>query len=139
MNLVGFDPLAFYEAFRSGYLSSPKDFIAREPAAFLLRVGYAGLPDFLKRYPDLMASVAMPESIKGWEIAFTGYGLPKRWKPLAKDQASDLEANGSIRLMAYDPAELARYDCRGMIVFENGKPRLGKGLRRNLELLFNFD
>lgn len=138
MNLVGFDPLRFFETYRAGRMLMPADYISREPAALLLRVSSQEEPWFLKQYPALRIGGTLPEDLAGWEVSFTAYGLPKRFKPLSRKEAESLGKRGSIRLLAYDRDLLNSFGCRKMLEFSGSTPGLGRDLRRTLELLFNL-
>jgi peptidoglycan LD-endopeptidase LytH len=138
MNLTGFDPLRFYETYRNGHLRQPVDFIGREPAALLLRISTTETPWFIKQNPALRLGGLPDHGIVGWEVSFTAYGLPKRWKALTAKEFPDPGPRGSIRLLAYDKALLEKFSCRRLLDSSGNSVQIRSNLRRSLQLLFNL-
>lgn len=128
MNLVGFDPLAFYEAFRAGKVRSVDEFLEQKTAAFTVQVAHAGVPNFLERYPSLIEGPANVVNPAGWEIDFTWYGLPMRWRPLS-------EAPARANIVVHEELMLRENACRQTVLWQRGRPVAGAGLVRILSLL----
>ena len=134
MNLMGFNPLPLYESVRAGTYPGMAEYIKSLPTAFELEIVTREIPDFIQRYPALLTHPMPYQGLQGWRIAFTAYGLPKAWTPLS-DTINDKK--GSITLLRFDPELLEATPCRKtVIVGQNGSYRLGKDIRRTLELLF---
>ncbi|MCC5788163.1 MAG: M23 family metallopeptidase [Opitutales bacterium] len=129
MNLVGFDPLAFYEDFREGRIRTVDEFLQKETVAFSVRTAHEGLPDFLERYPSLVKGQRIPDKVAGWEVDFTWYGLPVRWRPL-------LEAPEGYSLVVQEESLLRENACRQTVLWEGNNPYAGAALVRILSLLF---
>lgn len=136
MNLSGADPLRFYETVRSGRLTSLRDYFRSLPTAFVLRVSYPEVPDFIQRYPQLLTRPMPTTGLLGWDVAFTWYGLPKAWTPLSEADGY-IGSPGKITLKYMDPDKLGQ-KCRRTIYLENGQARMGSALTTTLELLFGF-
>ncbi len=133
MNLIGADPLSLYEQVLAGTYSGVQAWLQSEGTAFTIEVVSAQVPDFIRRYPELLASPIPPKGLRGWKIEFTRYGIPKRWHPL---EVTEGIRAGMISLLAYDPEVLGAGPCPGMVQIKEGQYILGKRLRRTLSLLF---
>lgn len=138
MNLIGTDPLAFYETVRDGQFTGMRDYLEGLPTAFTLRVLTTRVPDFVNRYPRLLTTPVPREGVVGWVIDFTWYGLPKRWTPLKAADLTEPGREGDIALLSYDPA-LLHGQCRPTVVLREGsEPELGRFLRVTLQKVFGF-
>ncbi|MGJ3243776.1 MAG: peptidoglycan DD-metalloendopeptidase family protein, partial [Opitutales bacterium] len=139
MNLVSWDPLAFYEAVRDGRIGSVEQFLAGLEPACTLRVYSGGVPDFVRRYPDLVRSRDFSiDDIVAWEVTFNAYGVPFAWLP--RYGAENLDGDpGDIEVLAYDRDRIEAVTCRQTLLFEGKRLRLGGTLSTILELLFGFD
>ncbi len=135
MNLVGFDPMAFFTFHREGADDDFSAYIQNQPVAFTLRVNTRKTPDFIRRYSSLREGDIPAQQLVGWDIKFTGFGLPVSWKPLsAKDLLEPWKENRVI-LLDSRPGNKKRFPCRNTISSEES---MGAHLRQNLELLFEF-
>jgi len=131
MNLVGLDPLDYWQETEHGPFPDLHTYLLSQEPVLWLRVGYPGLPDFLSMNPSLMRSTPN-ENNSGWDIGFTGYGLPVRWSPiedpnLPYGRVSLLEFREDGGLMA----------CRGFI-YDPQKAAMPSSVERTLQLLFGF-
>lgn len=93
MNLLGLDPLAFFERLRAGSLPSIKDWMQTLPVAVVVSVDRAVEPDFIRRYPSLLEVGAGDADFSagrpyGWEIGFDSAGVPLRWRRVVPPMAS---------------------------------------------------
>ncbi len=130
-NLVGFDPLDFYRK-----KLSPLRYVQSLPPAFTLKVGKKGLPSYLEKCRELI-SVPLPSyhNVLGWEIDFSWFGLPTRWKPLLKDAPKE----GSVLLTHVYTTELCIHGSRDTIrTGAKGKYVMGRVLEKIVKLLFNW-
>lgn len=135
MNLVGVDPLDFFETARDGRFKDMSAYLRGLPTAFTLQIATSQVPNFINRYPCVCsAPLPSPGQLKGWEIEFTWYGLPKRWKPLTA------EASGSLRdpaIKSYDSVLLKANRCRKTIIFNaKNQPMVGPELKKIIDILF---
>lgn len=137
MNLIGIDPLHFFETVRSGNFQDFRSYIRSLPTAFTLRVATRNIPDFIRRYPGLLTRPIPTEGVSGWDIEYTWYGLPKAWTPLKKEDIST-SVSGDVTLVDYDP-DAFHSPCRMTLVFgKNEEVLLGKRLQDDLRLMFGF-
>lgn len=138
MNLLGFDPLAFYTAHRDGGVHSVGSYIRELPTAYVLRVSAPEVPSFIKRNPALLTKALPKDGLVGWDIAFTWHGLPKQWTPLVKSEVGDLGEKGSVRLTAFNREEVEANSCRSTVRIKGGEPVVQGDAVENIRLLFDF-
>ena len=136
MNMLGFDPLDFYEQYRSGEVSSFRSYLQNRPVAYTLRITTTRIPDFIRRYPTLLARPLPASGVQGWEIGFTWYGLPVRWYPLGARQG---RREGLLELLMVDEDLLRANACRQTVVWERGDAVIGPQTRRIMALLFGYE
>ncbi|OYV48731.1 MAG: hypothetical protein B7X06_00790 [Verrucomicrobia bacterium 21-51-4] len=134
MNMIGMDPLDLYEHFCPQGPDALRDYIQKLPTAFTMRVVTTKIPDFVARYPSLVVGSLPKDGVKGWDIDFTWYGLPKAWRPLMVAAGSP----NSVTLLAYNSALLKENACRKTLILKNGKYVMGDQLRDILDLIFGF-
>ncbi len=137
LNLIGANPLEYFEAVRAGRFTNFAEYFDSLPTAFTLRVSTRTMPDFILRYPRLLTRPIPKEGVTGWDIDYTWYGLPKRWTPLtAEDTRTRRE--GDVTLVSWDE-DAFEGQCRGTLIFGNGEePTLGNSLKSDLRLMFDF-
>ena len=136
MNLLGLDPLVFFNAVRERRFNGFRNLLYDLPAAFTLRVSTTRVPDFITRYSHLLATPIPREGVAGWDIDFTWFGLPKRWIPL--DRAQPVSAReGDVAVVRYN-AELLDQSCRETLIIRDGRAFLGDHLKTTLRLLFGY-
>jgi len=136
MNLTGFDPLAFYEAYRDGKVQSMATYIRSLPTAYVLRVTTANVPAFVLRNPALVKGAIPADGLVGWDIAFTWYGMPKEWTPLQKENLSTADKAGGARLVAINRDLVGANHSRNTVRIKNGNPVIYKDSMDSLEKLF---
>ncbi len=136
INLVGIDPMAFFQEMKWGKGQGVRSVLEKEPTAFSIAVGTRQVPDFVRRYPALLNGSIPRTGLAGWKVDFTWYGVPKRWTPLIFK--GDLTTNGKVALQGYDSKLIANKRCRDLLRFRNGKPTIGPELESILQLLFGF-
>jgi murein DD-endopeptidase MepM/ murein hydrolase activator NlpD len=111
MNLMGFDPQDFFDAFRQRRVDNVVDYLAQLTPAVRLRVARSSVPDFAERYPSLVRGRWSPNGqLGGWEIACWWTGLPLELRPLTRGEVSGL-APGSIELIAVDRTQVEQFRC----------------------------
>jgi len=136
LNLVGFDPLECYNWLRAHPQQTVSDYFATIPPGLIVEVVTSKIPDFVRRYPDLMPG-GVPETVAGWRVSISGFGVPLRLEPLWT--VSEGAAAGEAVVVAIDPEQLDRFSCRSMVNQQaNGTATLGSGGRQLMELLFDF-
>lgn len=139
-NLISVDPLDLFRKWRSGSVQSLQDYIEQLPTAYTLRVRTSKIPFFIKQYPSLLSQKIPYETIQGWEIDYTSYGLPKQWTPLQKDDILFLKTPGEVTVVYYDAVLDSKSACRSMIKKDGktGELTLSKTVRSHLQILFGF-
>lgn len=137
-NLSGLDPLPLFEQVRDGQFRDMQSYIRSLPTAFVLRVATGRVPDFVKRYPALLAEPLPKQPLMGWDVEFSPHGLPKRWRPLFDTSDPLLHQRGNVTLLYFDEALLRQSHCRDLIELTGAEPQLEKQLKRSIELLFTF-
>ena len=139
MNLVGLDPAAYYEAFRLRKVNSPLDFIEQLPPAVQVHVMTPRMPDFAKRYPELVLPGCKDTERGGWEVLLGPSGLPLAMKPLRTSELRGVAKAGDISVVGVDRRALEACSCRRIIEEKKGKVILGRGGQQVMELLFMPD
>lgn len=138
MNLVGWDPLDYYQWQKQNAGDNVLSYIRQLPVGFILQVRHESTPDFLRRYPALLDNISGEGELIGWEIQFTAWGLPIAWKALGANSTLAGAAPGEVRLEALDPEAMSEFACRGMVSQTGGEYRLGNGALRVVKLLFGL-
>lgn len=138
MNLIGFDPLDFLRQWRARRVDNFQEYLGRMRPAVRVRVVTNRTPDFIKRYPSLLAEPLPAGPVGGWEVAFNATGLPYAWKPLSPAAVRGQRAD-SVRLVQVDTSLTRAHRCKSLV-----KPRRGGGhvtgpdLDSTLQLLFGL-
>jgi murein DD-endopeptidase MepM/ murein hydrolase activator NlpD len=133
MNLMGLDPLAFFARSRAGGLRSLDEVFAETPRAVTLRIAEPGEPDFVRRYPSLVASSA--EIGAGWEVSFSATGVPLGWRRLGVAEVAGWR-RGEIRIDRVDTELLRANRGRKLVETRRGEARPGEDLRSVIEQLW---
>ncbi len=137
MNLNGFDPLEFFTRYRNGQVDTVQAYLQSLPAAYRLRVSTRRTPYFIRRYPCLLTG-PIGDDFVGWDVEFTGFGLPVRWTPLSREDVPGPMHDGDVTLITHSPGLLKKFKCSNGILMESGGVELGDSLRRTIQLLFDF-
>jgi hypothetical protein len=139
MNLIGWDPLDYYQAWQAGRVDSPLEYIEQIKPAAMVHVLTDRQPDFVKRYPELVLPGCDPSHQAGWEVLLSPWGLPLSLKALTADELKGVNRPGDISVVGVDTTALDRFACRRIIKEQNGKVTLGSGGKTIMELLFMPD
>lgn len=133
-NLVGLDILDFLERRRTGQVSDLREYVSRLPVAVSVVVREKVTPDFVERYPALLAP-GQTNDHAGWQIDFTWFGLPKYWRSLSEKEIARA-APGEPAIVFHDDTLLERYPCQSVVQMRGGTPLPGSKLRQILAILF---
>lgn len=137
MNLLGFDPLAFFNAFRSRSVDDFAQFLTRMKPAVRVKIATKFIPDFIQRYPSLLTRPIPPaESFVGWEVAFDAMGFPFAWTPLTGVDAVSLKPNEPEATPVDEGEKLPR--CKWLVFKKRGRYVIGRDLESTLQLLFGL-
>ncbi len=137
MNLMGVDPLDFYEKVRRGEVQNIDEFLAAEPIAATLRVVTSQTPDFIRRYPNLLERSADRGNVVAWDIAFTWYGLPLRWNP--RFAGEGFQGNqGDVQVLRYHRPLIEGQACRRLLTWRSGRAEPSAQTLTTLKKIFGF-
>lgn len=134
MNLMGFDPLEFFNRWRAGKVNQAKDFFARMEPALKLRIATRRVPDFVLRYPALLTR-PLPAAVAGWEIQCDWTGIPFSWTPLGAMEVIGLPAN-LPKIVEVDAALVRRQRSKTLVVSRRSGWVPGRDLETVLQQLF---
>ncbi|MEM1222022.1 MAG: M23 family metallopeptidase [Verrucomicrobiota bacterium] len=137
VNLVGVDPLDFFEQSRSGNVNSFYDYVRKLPVAARIRVYSSKTPSFIKNYEALMTRPLENRKLVAWDIAFTPFGLPKAWTPRYLDEGLSGQA-GDVKVLAYNPKFVEEQTCRRVLDPGAKAPSVSSTTIRILKKLFGF-
>jgi murein DD-endopeptidase MepM/ murein hydrolase activator NlpD len=137
MNLMGLDPVDFYDQFRSRRVTGFGDYFAQMPAVVRVRVATTFVPDLVQRYPQLLTSEVPVKGVAGWEIKVSATGLPFSWKPLAVTDVLGYRVN-EVRLSEIDTEALRSCRCKSIALLKGGKYSPGIDLTSMLQLVLGL-
>ncbi|WP_245844272.1 M23 family metallopeptidase [Nibricoccus aquaticus] len=138
MNLIGIDPLDFFDQLRARRVETFQQYFAQLKPAVKVRVATRRVPDFIERYPALLAKPMPTDSlVAGWEVAFNEMGVPFAWTPLTAMELIGMGTN-EVRVVASDEGILKKNRCRSLVFMKRGKPAIGKDLETVLQLVFGL-
>ena len=134
-NLIGFNPLSFYDHYKKKSISSPLAFLKKSlPIVTKIRVRSSSVPDFVKRYPSLSRPLKLHESPKAWDASFAAHGLPVRIEPASGKTPT---GKSPYLVLSYDEAADANSrKCRRIISSKGQKLVPAEQLTVYLEILF---
>jgi peptidoglycan LD-endopeptidase LytH len=137
MNLMGVDPLAFFNDWRAGRINQPVDFFAKMETAARVRIASYRVPDFVTRYPALLTKPLPFGPVAGWEIRFNWTGLPFAWTPLTGNEVAGLPV-GQPRIIEVNGALERRERSKTLAVERRGTWTIGKDLESVMQQLFGI-
>lgn len=139
MNLMGVDPLALFARQQRGDLRTLADFFAEMPPAVVLQTARSATPDFVRRYPELVADggseATLAEAGGGWEITLNPTGVPFRWRRMATAETVGWKP-GEVRIVQVDEPLRASNRGRQLVTRRSGKWIVDEDLTTLLEQLF---
>lgn len=137
MNLLGLDPLAFFDAWRAREINTPRDFIANRPTAVRVQVATRRVPDFITRYPALLTNPRPVGLVAGWEIRFDWTGLPFAWTQLDAAEVAGLPRDRP-RVVEVNETVHRRERSRRVALSRRGGWSAGRDLEIVLGQLFGW-
>lgn len=138
MNLLGFDPLEFFDQYRARRVDTFREYFAHMQTAVRLRVATQRLPDFVQRYPSLIAKpLPAGQLVGGWEVRFNEMGLPFSFTPLTPMEMIGVGA-GSVQVLEANEAILKQHRCKSLVVEKRGSWAIGRDLQEVLQLVFGL-
>lgn len=136
INLIGLDPVDYFERFRIGQVASPLNYFETIPPAVVVHVYSNRRPDFLERYPELVIPGCEPDDQAGWEVILSAWGLPLSVKPVDRASLLGVRNYGDISVVGIDRTELSKYACRRIVQESKNKVVLGRGGQAIIEIMF---
>ena len=137
MNLLGLDPLAFFDDWRAGRINQVQDFFERMETVVKLRIATFTTPDFVTRYPSLLTKPLPLGPVAGWEVRFGWTGVPFSWTPLTVAEVAGLKPNQPT-IIEVDAALERRERSKSLAVSRRGGWTVGRDLQTVLQQLFGI-
>lgn len=137
MNIIGLDPIDFCNRYRTGAVTDFQSYLNQLQTACTIRVASEGVPDFVRRYPSLFQGKLPAGGVAGWEIDFTSFGLPVRWRALAAGDSA-LKDAGRGKVVFHHPTVVEQHGCRDLLRRSRGEMVPGNDMNQVLELIFGF-
>jgi murein DD-endopeptidase MepM/ murein hydrolase activator NlpD len=136
MNLMGFDPLDFFDKFRGRRVAGFQDYFAQMPPAVRVRIATGRMPDFVARYPSLLTRPLPPTgAVAGWEITCNWTGLPFAWTPLTAAEIAGLPPGQPVVTWA-DVESQRKHPCKSVVHERSSGYTPGADLETVLQQLF---
>lgn len=137
MNLMGFDPLEFLNAWRAHRVDTFQDYFTHMETAVRLRVVTHRVPDYVTRYPSLVTKPAPMGLVSGWEIRCNWTGIPFSWTPLGANEVMGLPPDQAV-ILEVNQELLRRERSKSIAVAHRGTWTPGKDLEIVLQQLFGL-
>ncbi len=135
MNLMGFDPLAFLDDWRSHRVDNFQEFLSRMKPEVRLRIATRKVPDFIERYPSLLTAPRETGPVAGWEICCDWTGLPFAWRALSPLEVAGMAPN-QVAIIAVDHNEVVGHRAKVLVRAHRGGYVPGRDLEIVLQQLF---
>ena len=135
MNLMGIDPLAFFNEWRAHRLETASDYFRGMESAVKVRIAARRMPDFVARYPALLTKPLPMGLVPGWEISFHWTGLPFAWTPLTDREVAGLSLD-EPRIVDVNVPITWQQRSKSLAVSRRGAWIVGRDLATVLQQLF---
>lgn len=136
-NLIGMDAYDFFQQYRDQQISSIGEYVDTLPIDFSLLISTRRVPDFIRRYPELLEKPIPDSGLVGWKIHFTWYGLPFSWTPILASQ-QNFQGEGMIHVLDVNRETLEQSHCRNTLHVDGSTIKAGETIKNYLQLLFAF-
>jgi len=137
LNLMGLDPLDFFNQWRARRVNTFQDYFAQMPAVARLRIATRRVPDYVMRYPSLLTKPVPLGGVAGWEIRFNWTGIPFSWTPLTSVEVVGLAPDMPVIVEANADIE-RRERSKSVAVARRSGWGVGKDLEIVLQQLFGL-
>ncbi len=137
MNLMGFDPLDFYNRWRAHQVDSFQEYFAQMKAQVRLRIATRLVPDFVRRYPSLLKAPLPAGPLGGWEIECDWTGLPFAWRPLTPAEVRG-QATNQVTLLEVDRTSVVQHRAKVLVRRRGSGYVVGNDLETVLQQLFDL-
>jgi murein DD-endopeptidase MepM/ murein hydrolase activator NlpD len=136
MNLMGFDPLDFFNDFRARRVDTFRDYFAHMQTAVRLQIATRRTPDYVMRYPSLLVKPLPADGlIGGWEIRVNEMGLPFSLTPLTPMETIAM-ATDEVRVVEANETLLKQHRCKSLVFSKRNTWAIGHDLQEVLQLVF---
>ncbi len=136
-NIVGIDFLDMLTYLSKRETASVKDYLFSQPLAASVKVQTRNIPDFVRRYPELLAKPMSEGQVSGWQINFTWSGLPYAWKPLSQSEIRPLGPN-NMRVVFHNEKILGEHQCNYLVATNwKGEAVPGPWMKHIIAMLLN--
>jgi murein DD-endopeptidase MepM/ murein hydrolase activator NlpD len=135
MNLVGVDPLEFFQQCYRGSLHDFKSYLEHKKVAARIRVITPQIPDFVRNHPALVTAPYQGRKLFAWDIGFSQYGVPLVWTPRF-ESCELIGRKGDVSVIAYSASTVGVQSCRQVVKSKGKKVQISKETYRTLQLLF---
>lgn len=138
MNLLGFDPLEFFDAYRARRVDTFREYFAHMQTAVRLRIATQRIPEYVQRYPSLIAKpLSADQLVGGWEVRVNEMGLPFSFTPLTPMEMMSV-GSGTVQILEANEAILKQHRCKSLVVQKRGSWAVGRDLQEVLQLVFGL-
>jgi murein DD-endopeptidase MepM/ murein hydrolase activator NlpD len=137
MNLMGFDPLDFFNQWRDHQVDDFQDYFDQMKAQVRLRIATPKVPDFVQRYPGLLKAPLPAGPIGGWEIQCDWTGLPFAWRPLSPMEVMGMASN-HVSILAVDHTSIVQHRAKVLVRPRGSGYVAGPDLQSVLQQLFGL-
>lgn len=137
MNLMGLDPVHVFNEWRAGRLPTFDEYFSRLEPAVTVRIATHRMPDFVTRYPSLLAKPLPLGPVAGWELKCNWTGLPFSWTPLTAAEVADLAADVP-RIVSFNEELERRQRSKTLVGRRRGRTVIGGDLQEVLQQLFGL-
>ncbi len=119
-NLIGVDPVRFYQFLQLNPDLGIGDFVTREKTAFRVLVPMKKKFSWVRLYPFCLTR-PVPSGTRAWEISMTYYGLPTRVTPRTREEIlpaawKSLAAGWPVLTYANTPDLIANAACHLLVL-----------------------
>lgn len=137
MNLVGVDPLEFFQLCYRGSLHDFKSYLRRKKVVARIRVITHQIPDFVRNNPALVTAPYQGRRLFAWDIGFGQYGVPLEWIP--RFESCELAGRkGDVSVIAYSSGTVNTQSCRQVVKSKGKQVQVSSETLRTLQLLFGL-
>ncbi len=136
-NVIGIDFLEMLTYMSKRETASVKDYLFTQPLAASVKVQTRNIPDFVRRYPELLAKPMSEGQVSGWQINFTWSGIPYAWKPLSQSEVRPLGPNNT-RVVFHNEKILGEHQCNYLVATNwKGEAIPGPWMKHIIDMLLD--
>lgn len=135
MNLIGVDPLEFFQQCRLGKVSDFRSYLQQKKVLARIRILTSQIPNFVRNHPTLLTAPHEGRKLLAWDIGFSQYGIPIEWTP--RFETTEIDGDqGDVFVIAYSSGTVSDQTCRQVVKVKGNQVRISTDTLRTLQLLF---